>query len=170
MCASVCVLKPRVLFKKQAQRALSLFIFFFVFFFLPALRLFDRFFRSFCGLRTLFVCGLGLSTIAHTHTHLHTFVPRILGTGFCTPFLFIIIIILVVCYFFDLICRLKGTPAIVYIVGYRVCWAFDGLVRANYAFFDSAQAIEIIIRRQMLQILSTIARHWSRKLKCLFAS
>lgn len=72
--------------------------------------------------------------------------------GYCTPFLFIfIIIILVVCYFFDLICRLKGTPAIVYIV------SFDGLARANYAFLDFAQAIEIIIRRQMLEISSTIA-------------
>lgn len=160
VCASVCVLKPRVFFKKQAQRALSLYLFV-SFFFLAALRLFDRFFRSFCGLRTLFVCGLGLSTIAHTHTltHIRATYFGFWERGSVLLFLFIIIIILVVCYFFDLICRLKGTPAIVYIVAYRVCRAFDGLVRANYAFFDFAQAIEIIIRRQMLQILSTIARH-----------
>lgn len=147
------------MFCSRSRRS-ELFLSFLFFLFLAALRLFDRFFRSFCGLRTLFVCGLGLSTIAHTHTYTHScHVFWFLGTGFCTPFLFIIIIILVVCYFFDLICRLKGTPAIVYIVAYRVCRAFDGLVRANYAFFDFAQAIEIIIRRQMLQILSTIARH-----------
>lgn len=170
MCVLVCVCW-NLAFCSRSRRS-ELFLYFFSFL--------SLFFGSSSPLWSLFPLLLwtensfclrsgAINNSSHTYTHsCHLF--WFLGTGFCTPFLFIIIIILVVCYFFDLICRLKGTPAIVYIAAYRVCRAFDGLVRANYAFFDFAQAIEIIIRRQMLQILSTIARHWSRKLKCLFAS